>query len=208
MLWVESFTDDASVPVFDTGKRKPPCGAFRLFTPGTLIATEQGQRPVETLARGQKVVTRDHGLKRITWIGRRDISYHDLNRANDLRPILVKTGALGAGRPERDTLVSRTHRFMIRGDDTLRSALSLQDYRQITPAPTLGVSYLHLMCNAHEIVLANGAWAECFHPDDALMKQSAQKQRQEILLLFPEVATMGAAQRARTQVVDRSRFET
>ena len=181
-----------------------------MFTPGTLIATEQGQRPVETLQRGQRVVTRDHGLKRITWIGRRDISYHDLNRANELRPILIKTGALGAGRPERDTLISRRHRLGVRGDDTLHSALSLQDYRQITPAPTLGVSYLHFMCNTHEIVLANGAWAECFHPDDAVMKHTAQKQRQEILLLFPEVATMGAARRTKPEVVrkDRSRFET
>lgn len=153
-------------------------------------------------------MTRDHGLKRIAWIGRRDISYHDLDTTNALRPILIKTGALGAGRPERDTLISRSHRFLIRGEETLRSAVSLQDYRQITPAPTLGVSYLHFMCNAHEIVLANGAWAECFHPDDAVMKHTAQDQRQEVLLLFPEVATMGAAKRTAPARKGRSRFET
>jgi hypothetical protein len=188
---------------------KPPRGAFVLFTPGTLIATEHGQRPVEILKRGERVVTRDHGLKRITWIGRCDISYHDLNETNALRPLLVKTGALGAGRPERDTLISRNHRFFVRNAEEFRSAISLQDYRQVTPAPTLGVSYIHFMCNAHEVILANGAWAECLHPADTTMKDTAQKQRQEILLLFPQIATLGAAQRtAKVRRKDRSRFET
>ncbi|NNE88400.1 MAG: Hint domain-containing protein [Silicimonas sp.] len=183
-----------------------------MFTPGTLITTERGQSPIEDLRRGEKIVTRDHGLKRVAWIGRRDFSYHDLNAAENLRPILIKAGALGAGRPERDMLVSPTHRFIVRGNDTaLKSALSLRDYRRIKPAPTLGVSYLHIMCNAHEVILANGAWSECFHPDDAIMKETAAPQRQEVLLLFPEVATMGAAtraKRARDVRKDRSRFET
>ncbi len=182
-----------------------------MFTPGTFIATERGQRPVEQLQRGDRIVTRDNGLKRITWIGRRNISYKDLNQIKGLRPVLIKKGALGGGRPERDMLVSPRHRLFVRAHDALMSARELIDHRQIVPAPSLGVSYLHLMCNTREVALANGAWAECVHPDDPVAASQTPKQRREILILFPEVATMGAAKRVKATKEEKgelSRFET
>ena len=48
------------------------------FTPGTLIATDRGQQPVETLRRGDLLVTRDNGLKRIMWVGRRGFHYKEV----------------------------------------------------------------------------------------------------------------------------------
>ena len=83
------------------------------FTPGTLIATEYGQRPIEDLARGDRVVTRDNGLKRITWVGRRNVTYHEVQEAEGLQPVLVRAGAFGDGRPARDMVVSPNHRFLI-----------------------------------------------------------------------------------------------
>ncbi|CAN0596755.1 unnamed protein product, partial [Ectocarpus sp. 12 AP-2014] len=188
-------------------------GAIVVFTPGTFIATERGQRPVEQLRRGDRVVTRNDGLKRVSWIGRRDISYHDLNAADKLRPVLVKRGALGQGRPERDMLISPQHRLHVRGQSGLLSAFEMIDHSRIVPAPALGVSYLHVLLNAQEVILCNGAWAECFHPDDAaqVCDPTTDLQRQEILALFPEIATMGAAKRvtpARQVKNERSRFDT
>ena len=186
-----------------------------MFTPGTFIATERGQRPIEQLRRGDRVVTQNNGLKRVSWIGRRDISYHDLNAADNLRPVLIKKGALGQGRPERDMLVSPQHRFRVRSPSDVLSAKEMIDHNRIVPAPALGVSYLHVLLAAHELILCNGAWGECFHPDDtsalAGSNTNTEKQRQEILALFPEVATMGAAKRitpARQVKSERSRFET
>lgn len=43
------------------------------FTEGTRILTERGLRPIETLARGDMVVTRDHGLQPIRWAGHRTV---------------------------------------------------------------------------------------------------------------------------------------
>ena len=39
------------------------------FTPGTLIATANGLRPVESLEVGDLVPTRDSGMQRIRWTG-------------------------------------------------------------------------------------------------------------------------------------------
>lgn len=39
------------------------------FARGTLIATDRGQVPVEDLARGDRVVTSDHGFQKVRWIG-------------------------------------------------------------------------------------------------------------------------------------------
>ena len=43
------------------------------FTPGTQIATERGAVAVEALRPADRVVTRDNGLRRVHWIGRRDV---------------------------------------------------------------------------------------------------------------------------------------
>ena len=185
-------------------------GAVVLFTPGTFISTARGQRPIEQLRRGDLIVTRDHGLKRVVWIGRCDISYHQLSTNNDFRPVLIKKGALGQGRPERDMLVSAQHRFSVRGQEALMPARALIDYQRVVPAPVLGVSYLHMLCSTTEVIMANGAWADCLHPDDAAVRETAA-QRREVLALFPQVATMGAARQVKSaqQVKEeRSRFET
>jgi hypothetical protein len=181
-----------------------------VFTPGTFIATERGQRPIEQLRRGDRVVTRENGLKPLFWIGRCDISYDALNTCDGMRPVLIKKGALGKGRPERDMLVSPHHRFEVRTQGQLNSAHAMIDHQRIVPAPALGVSYLHLMCAKEEVILANGAWSECFHPND-MTQTKTDLQRSEVLRLFPEVETMGAATRikpAREVKAERSRFET
>lgn len=175
-------------------------GVSPCFTPGTLIATAQGWQPVETLRQGHRIVTRDNGLRRISWIGRRDIPYEDLVDEPGLQPIMVKRGSLGPGQPARDMLVSPNHRFLIKtplrgGEEVLMAARHLVDRRGIFPASVLGVSYLHVLADAHEVILANGAWTESFHPDDAVLRLMARRQRQELLKLFPDVETQGAATR-------------
>lgn len=191
------------------------------FTPGTLIATDRGQRPVETLRRGDKVITRDNGLQRIYWVGRRELTFDDLAQARRLRPILVRAGALGDGLPARDMLVSPNHRFLreldpIAGDPTgqveevLVAARHLIDHRSVKPARSLGVSYIHILCSRHQVILANGAWTESFHPDDSVMQALEAPQRKELTELFPDIETIGASVRfppARKIVESRSRFE-
>ena len=173
------------------------------FTPGAMIATDRGSVPVETLRSGDKVVTRDNGLKRIYWVGRREVPLQELQQADELIPVVVRAGALGSGLPRRDMVVSPSHRFLVSPDqaflamdgEALVAARHLIDGRRIHYAKTLGVSYLHLLCDAHQVILADGVWTESFHPDDQVMRGMGNSQRREILDLFPEVETMGASAR-------------
>ncbi|MEM8803863.1 MAG: Hint domain-containing protein [Pseudomonadota bacterium] len=183
------------------------------FTPGTLIATDKGARAIETLSRGDMVVTRDNGLRKIGWIGRRTFSYAEVNDAPELRPVLVRRDVFGEGNPARDMIVSPAHRFLISVDgepEALVAVRELVDGVRVIEAPVLGVSYIHILCHAHEVILANGAWTESFHPDDQVVQDMADDQRAELLALYPEIATIGAARRfpAARPVISRSRFES
>ena len=181
------------------------------FTPGTLIATDRGWRPVEWLRRGDRLVTRDNGLRRIVWAGRRDVGFGDLKETPELAPVLVERNAFGDGMPSRDMLVSPNHRFLATGTDgaeTLVAVRHLTDRPGVGAAQSLGVSYLHVLLAAHEVILANGLWTESFHPEDATLKGMAHETRVEILSLFPEIETLGAARRfPAARSIRQSRFE-
>jgi hypothetical protein len=174
------------------------------FTPGTLIATDRGAQPVETLMRGNRIVTRDNGLRRIEWVGRRVVPLGELKVLPELRPILVAADAFGPGRPARDMMVSPAHRFLVSFEDVFQNlaepealvaARHLINGRTIRHVPVLGVSYVHLLCDRHEVILANGAWTESFHPDDRIMRGMGNSQRRELVALFPEIETIGASAR-------------
>ncbi len=119
-----------------------------------------------------------------------------------LNPVLIRAGALGDGRPFRDMLVSPTHRMLVTPDiadlrtgvtELLVAAEFLVGLPGISRASTLGVSYLHVLCDRHQVILVDGAWTESFHPDDKTIAEMAPAQRKEILSVFPDVETVGAA---------------
>jgi hypothetical protein len=174
------------------------------FTSGTRIATDRGLHLVERLKRGMRVVTRDNGLARVEWVGRRTVSYDELEIDTELRPILIQAHALGEGRPTRDMLVSPSHRFLIGPeqaflnlleDEALVAARHLVDHWHIRPAEMLGVSYIHILCDQHQVIMADGAWTETFHPDDQTMRGLGNSQRRELIELFPDIETIGASRR-------------
>ena len=196
-----------AVPLSGPPERVSPLGSSPItpcFTPGTLIATDRGAQPVETLRRGNRVVTRDNGLARIEWVGRRVVPLGELHLCSELQPILVAADAFGPGRPAQDMVVSPAHRFLVRCEDVFQNlsepealvaARHLVNGRTVRRVPVLGVSYLHILCDRHQVILANGAWTESFHPDDRVMRAMGNSQRQELLALFPEIDTIGASAR-------------
>lgn len=167
------------------------------FTPGTLIATPKGERRVEELRAGDRVVTRDNGLQEIRWIGRRDLGTQNLMAAPHLKPVMIRAGALGQGLPERDTLVSPQHRMLINND---RTALYFEEHEVLAAARHLTgirgvdiiepgtVTYIHFMFDRHEVVLSNGSWSESFQPGTYMLDGMGNAQRNEIFELFPELA--------------------
>ncbi|MDE3237617.1 MAG: Hint domain-containing protein [Paracoccaceae bacterium] len=169
------------------------------FTPGTLIATPTGERLVEDLKVGDRVITRDNGIQEIRWVGSKILDGRQLNAANHLRPILIRAGSLGEGLPERDMLVSPNHRVLVANDRTalyfdehevLVAAKHLVNNSTVLQMPTLNATYIHIMFDAHEVVLSNGAWTESFQPGDYTLKGIGNAQRNEIFELFPELKTL------------------
>lgn len=168
------------------------------FTPGTMIATPQGERRVEDLIVGDRVITRDNGIQEIRWVGKRHMSGEELAAAQHLRPVLIRQGALGRGLPERDMLVSPQHRVLMSSDKTelyfdesevLVAAKHLTDMDGIDVVDASATTYIHVMFDQHEVILSDGAWTESFQPGDQTLASMGAAQRAEILELFPELET-------------------
>jgi len=182
---------DGTTMTFQEIENVIPC-----FTPGTTIATPRGERLVEELQVGDRIITRDNGIQEIRWMGQKDLTGKNLIGSPHLRPVLVKAGSLGNGLPERDMLVSPNHRLLVTGDRTqlyfeenevLAAAKHLDGAQGIHQVDVMKVSYIHFMFDRHEVVLSNGAWTESFQPGDYSLKGIGNSQRNEIFELFPEL---------------------
>lgn len=199
-----TFSDGATL-AFAEIEKVIPC-----FTPGTAIATPKGEVAVESLKPGDRILTRDNGIQTISWVGHKRLDFKELKAAPKLRPIKIKAGAIDDNMPERDMLVSPSHRMLIVSNkaelyfgqaEVLVAAehMLAMDGVEISDQPY--ITYIHIMCQNHEILLSDGTWSESFQPADFTLKGFDAAQRAELFTLFPEletpegVAAYGAARR-------------
>ncbi|KIN65227.1 putative hemagglutinin/hemolysin-related protein [Sulfitobacter noctilucicola] len=185
--------EDAGQLVFEEIETIIPC-----FTPGTKIATPKGERLVEELKVGDRVITRDNGIQEIRWVGARDMTGAEFEKAAHLKPVLIRQGALGNDLPERDMMVSPNHRVLVANDKTalyfeerevLVAAKHLTGLEGVDIVDVSHTTYIHVMFDQHEVILSDGSWTESFQPGDMSLAGIGNAQRQEILELFPELAT-------------------
>lgn len=178
------------------GQDSPRENIVPCFTPGAAIATPSGERPVEELRAGDRVLTRDNGLQEIRWIGACRMNAATLRDAPELRPVRIRTGSLDHGLPDTDILVSPWHKILIQGDRTARffedsevlaAAGHLTGREGIDVVDVDHVTYVHFMFDQHQVVLSNGFWTESFCPDDEVMRSIGTRQRNRILELFPDL---------------------
>lgn len=164
------------------------------FTSGIMVMTPDGEIGVGDLVSGSRVVTRDNGIQSVEWVGRISVDFAGLSASPHLKPVLIQQGSLGPGLPERDMLVSPNHRVLVGSDrpvqfydgaEMLVAAKNLVDGRTIRQVDMLGVTYIHFLFARHEVVLANGAWTESFHPGDRSLGAVGNAQRVELDELFP-----------------------
>lgn len=169
------------------------------FTPGTRIATQKGEARVENLKAGDKIFTRDNGIQTLRWAGRRDLTPQEMLAHPEFQPILIRKDALGTDLPERDMLVSPQHRMLLTSDlaemmfderEVLVAAKHLTGLDGVDQVRTGAISYIHLMFDHHEVVLADGAWSESFQPGDHSLKGIGAEQRAEVVTLFPELESI------------------
>ena len=177
------------------------------FTPGSLIATTKGEVAIEGLAVGDRVITRDHGPQTLRWVGAKVLGPTELAADPSLRPILIRKDALGPGAPARDMMVSRQHRMLVAGpraallfgeDEVLVRAAHLLNLPGVSVADVDSVTYMHILFDRHEIVMADGAWSESFQPGERTLGGLDDDARGELTKLFPELMHKDAPARFET----------
>lgn len=164
------------------------------FIAGSLIATPDGDRLVESLRPGDLVLTRDHGPQPLVWTGRTAINADRLDSNPNLRPIRIAAGALGDGLPRRELCVSAQHRILIRdenGTEYLAAAVHL--LRSGLPGFTLQTDgqpfdLVHIACARHEVVLAEGAATESFFTGPMAIRALSAGDRSDLIEIFPTLA--------------------
>jgi len=167
------------------------------FTPGTLLRTPDGEKPVEDLAEGDAIDTKDGGAQDIVWIGARRMSGARLYAMPELRPVRIRAGALGNDDPRGDLIVSPRHRVLVAGtvaqalfntDEVLVAAEDLINDRSIMRDHALrDVTYVHLLLPRHHVVWANGVETESFHPASTNLDTVQADQRARLEAIVPGI---------------------
>jgi len=159
------------------------------FTPGTCIATPKGARDIASLKVGDFVVTRDHGLQPIRWIQSRTVPALDR-----FAPIRIRPGVVTG--QQSDLLVSPQHRMLFQGyraellfgeSEVFVAAKHLVDGRMVTQETGGYVTYIHMMFDEHEVIYAEGAATESFHPGSTSLSAVTDHARDELFALFPKL---------------------
>lgn len=177
------------------------------FAAGTRIETAIGPRAVERLTPGDLILTKDNGLQELRQVHMRRLSAAELRATPQFRPILLPRDCLAPGQPARDLRVSPQHRMLL---DDPRFELYFDAPEVLAPAKALvgrvpgvaitdgaaPVTYVHLVFDAHEIVFAEGAPSESFHPGTEAMAALPPAARAEFNALFPEFLARGSRDEA------------
>jgi hypothetical protein len=167
------------------------------FAKGTLIRTPEGDLPIEELSVGDLVFDRDGAEHEIQWIGRRHLHLARSAQFDKWNPVRISRNTFGDGCPYVDTYLSQQHRICVASPQLellTGSNECLVAARLLTNDTTIRIdrsrseiTYLHILCEEHVILIANGMEAESMSLGPTAMAGVTQAGRQEITALFPEL---------------------
>lgn len=156
-----------AIPMFE--------GAASAFTHGVLIATTQGEVPIEDLQPGMCVICGNEQEQTVMWKSSITI-VPGAPTADDVpaRLYRVTSDSLGPSRPSRDLVLGPAARRLVRNGsarqqcgteaalEDISAAADGQAVIEVLPARPTRV--YHLMTQGHATILANGLELETFHP--------------------------------------------
>lgn len=132
------------------------------FARGTHITLASGeQRPIEELAVGDRVLTRDAGPQAVRWVGETTV-----RAVGDFAPVVIREGALFN---TRDLVLTPEHRlFIYQREDRLGAGRSevlvkvrhLIDGDSVVQQDGGFIDYFQLLFDDHQIIYAEGIAAE------------------------------------------------
>jgi microcystin-dependent protein len=130
------------------------------FAEGSRIATPSGQVPVESLAIGDVVLTRDGEASPIAWIGFRHVNCRRHARPTAVQPVCIATNAFAPGCPSRDLRLSPDHAVWF--DGVLIPIKHLINASTVRQMSVREVTYFRIELATHDIVLANDLPVESY----------------------------------------------
>lgn len=176
---------------------------FICFTDTTSIETDLWPVAAGALKPGMKVKTMDSGMCEVRWVGRRTFKKADLNANPDLRPVRIRAGVFGQGLPLRDLVISPQHRVLVISNvaekmfgerEVLIAAKHLLAIDGVEIATDVEeVTYVHFLCDKHEIVFAEGVPSETLYAGREALRSVGEKALEEIFAIFPELRNYDAS---------------
>lgn len=167
------------------------------FVETTRLLTPNGPLMIKDLVKGDMLVTASGVHRPIRWIGR-----STRVAAGNLTPIRIRAGALGPGVPAQDLRVSREHRIRLRSrivermlgvGEVLVPAIDLLELPGVTLDPSqIIVTYMHVLLDEHDLIIANGAVAETLLFGSDTCKIMGRDAIAEIKTKFPDIPKCAA----------------
>jgi hypothetical protein len=159
------------------------------YARGTHIMTARGEVPVENLRVGDRIITRDHGLQAVRWVGSEKACITAENA-----PILFRKGAI---KNARDLVVSADQRIVVKGAEALTKygvkevlvpARELLNGNTIVQAVSGKMQFFQILTDKHEVIYAEASASESFMPNAAALAQLNENNKSEIFKALPILA--------------------
>lgn len=183
----------------DRDSASVPC-----FGAGTMIATDQGELPVDWLRAGDRVLTCDVGYQPLIWTGRFEVAADA--RPEDAAAVLIAADAFGPGLPTRRMWLTPNLRILLNdmapslqfGEAEMFAAachLIDGDAVRLAGGGARQVFYCLLLAE-HQVILAEGLWVESLFAGDQVIASLPMQSRKQIA----ELIGTGHRQPARVSV--------
>lgn len=157
------------------------------FAHGTMITLASGKQcAVENLRPGDRVLTRDHGVQPLRWLGK-----STLRAVGAFAPVVITAGILGNS---GDLIVSQHHRMFLYQrerkaglptSELLVQAKHLVDNENIFIREGGFVNYYSLVFDHHEIIYAEGIPAESLMVNEATVHRLPTELSEDVRARFP-----------------------
>ena len=130
------------------------------FARGTRILTTSGERAVEKLTVGDRVVCASGTIAPVVWLGHRRIDCRRHPRPREVWPVRIRPGAFGANTPCRELWLSPDHAVSI--NEVLVPVRHLLNDGSVAQVPVDHIEYWHVELAEHAELLAEGLPAESY----------------------------------------------
>lgn len=143
-------------------------GGPQCFLRGTSILTFGGEKPVEELLVGDRVVLPGGETRPVKWVGRQVFKKGGARWYEGVVPIRVARNALGDHSPHSDLYLSPGHALFLNGVlIRVKDLVNGTTIAPIAPHDDMRIEYYAVLLATHEVIFAEGAAAETFHPSQS-----------------------------------------